>query len=70
MNKSWMCEVIADRSGKWCGNALRFATKAEAETYASDLKLRWSAVIESRVIESDELVNYAIIENKLKAVTK
>ena len=29
---SFKPEVIADTSGKWCGNALRFATREEAKT--------------------------------------
>jgi hypothetical protein len=29
--KSWAPQVIADSSGKWTGNALRFPTEAEAE---------------------------------------
>jgi hypothetical protein len=45
----WLVEVIADSSGKWCGNALRFATKAEAEIYAIDLMMRWTAVRQWRV---------------------
>ena len=28
---SFKPEVIADSSGQWCGNALRFATREEAE---------------------------------------
>jgi hypothetical protein len=60
---SWMAEVIADSSGKWCGNAVRFATKAEAEFYATDLSCRWTAVREHRVVESADPVNYAIIDN-------
>jgi hypothetical protein len=31
-------EVIADPSGKWCDNALRFATREEAEA-----TVRWFA---------------------------
>jgi hypothetical protein len=54
---SWKPEVIADGSGKWSGNALRFATYAEAKEYVLDLALRWSAVREVRVIESDDPVN-------------
>lgn len=65
---SWKSEVIADNSGKWAGNALRFATKAEAEQYVADLSMRWFAVKDTRVIESDEPVNYAIVENKLQEV--
>lgn len=55
---SWKPEVIADSSGKWCGNALRFETKLEAEHYVSDLFMRWTLVRETRVVESDEPVNY------------
>jgi hypothetical protein len=55
---SWKPEVIADSSGKWVGNALRFATKDEADTYNDDLFLRWTAVREKRSVESEEPVNY------------
>lgn len=54
---SWAPEVIADSSGKFCGNALRFATKEEAEAYAKDLFSRWTAVKEYRVVESADPVN-------------
>lgn len=55
---SWKPEVIADSSGQWSGNALRFATKEEAEGNVADLKRRWTLVTDTRVIESDEPVNY------------
>jgi hypothetical protein len=54
---SWKTEVIADNSGKWCGNELRFATEDEAEVYVEDLFHRWTMVIETRVVPSDEPVN-------------
>ena len=44
--------------GRWSGNALRFATQAEAEAYAFDLQCRWTAVSATRVIESPDPVNY------------
>jgi hypothetical protein len=65
---SWKPEVIADSSGKWCGNALRFATKEEAEISVANLAMRWMAVRETRVVESDDPVNYAIVGNEMKAV--
>ena len=37
---SFKPEVIADRTMKWCGNACRFATRAEAEQYVADLAYR------------------------------
>lgn len=46
-------EVIADSSGQWCGNGMRFATREEAETYARDLEWRWTAVREWRVVEGE-----------------
>jgi hypothetical protein len=55
---SWKPEVIADRSGKWNGNGLRFASKEEAEFYVADLFQRWTLVTQTRVIESDDPVNY------------
>lgn len=55
---SFKPEVIADGSGKFCGNALRFATREEAEAYAADLMWRWTAVRETRVIKSDDPVTH------------
>ena len=55
---SWAPEVIADSSGKWTRNALRFATKVEADANVRDLYSRWTAVREYRSVETDEPVNY------------
>lgn len=55
---SFKVEVIADSSGKWVGNAVRLATKEEAEAYGRDLAGRWMLVTERRVVESEEPVNY------------
>jgi len=65
---SWKPEVIADASGEWCGNGLRFATKQEAEDNVFDLSMRWTLVRETRVVESDEPVNYTYHDRKLRAV--
>ena len=62
---SFAPEVIADSSGKWCGNALRFATQSEAESYVLDLASRWTSVSDTRVIEVDEPVTYKIVGGKL-----
>lgn len=50
-NLGYAAEVIADNSGEFCGNALRFPTKDEAETYAKDLFSRWTAVKEYRIVQ-------------------
>lgn len=52
--ESYKAEVIADSSGEWVGNALRFATKEEAEKYAMDLSMRWTAVRDWRVVPSKD----------------
>jgi hypothetical protein len=66
--KSWKPEVIADSTGKWCGNQLRFETRREAEENVADLAGRWFAVTETRVVESDEPVNYTYHNRELRPV--
>ena len=56
--KSFAAEVIADSSGTWCGNGLRFATEAEAEGYVRHLASRWTAVRSTRVIESEMPISH------------
>lgn len=65
---SWRPEVIADSSGQWTPNGLRFATKEEAEASALDLSMRWTAVRETRAAESTDPVNYTYIDHKLEAI--
>lgn len=57
LHRSWAAEVIADDSGKWCGNGLRFKTEKEALDYAFDLSCRWTAVRETRAVPSEEEPN-------------
>ncbi len=57
MPKSWKPEVIADKSGKWCGNGLRFATEAEAKANADNLMTRWMAVTDTRAAPSEDEPN-------------
>jgi hypothetical protein len=47
---SWAPEVIADETGNWLPNGLRFATKAEAKGYNDGLFLRWTAVRDTREV--------------------
>lgn len=58
MPTSWKPEVIADSTGQWYPNGLAFATRVEAENYAHNLSQRWLAVLDWRVVESDEPVNH------------
>jgi hypothetical protein len=64
---SFKPEVFADASGKWYGNALCFASCEEAEANVQDLMMRWLAVRETRVVESDDPVNYRYINGRLEA---
>jgi len=65
MAQSWKPEVQTDNSGKWYGNALRFATEAEALANVRDLERRWLLVISTRAVESDDPVNYEWVDGKL-----
>ena len=67
---SFAPEVIADSSGKWTGNALRFATEAEAKEWADDLSMRWILVRETRVVESTDPVNYEFVGGELNSVER
>lgn len=66
---SWKPEVIADDSGKWAGNALRFATKEEAEGNVANLASRWMLVRETRVVECTDPVNYKWTDKGLEPVS-
>lgn len=54
MSGQFKVEVIADSSGQWVGNGLRFETDAAAREYGEDLFCRWTAVREFRVVEVEE----------------
>jgi hypothetical protein len=65
MTMSWKAEVIADSSGKWVSDTVRFATQQEAWSYLQDLTYRWTAVRYERVVESNEPVNHRWTEHGL-----
>jgi hypothetical protein len=65
---SWKPEVIADSTGQWYGNGLRFETKAEAEANVLDLSYRWTLVRDTRAVESDDPVNYRYVDGHLEAI--
>ena len=62
---SWKPEVVTDNSGKWYGNALRFATKEEAEANVAALYNNWMLVQNTRVVECDDPVNYRWVDGRL-----
>lgn len=57
--------TAGDPEGVFTGNALRFATKEEAEQYVFDLAMRWTAVADTRVVEVDDPVTHAIQDRTL-----
>ncbi len=63
---SWKPEVSTDNTGKWYSNALRFATREEAEANVADLASRWLLVRATRAVESDDPVNYRWVNNALE----
>jgi hypothetical protein len=65
---SFKPEVQADDTGAWYDNALRFASRAEAEAQVADLMMRWTAVRGIRVIESTDPVNYRYVDGRLERV--
>jgi hypothetical protein len=58
---SYAAEVIADNSGKWVGNGLRFATEEEAQAYVHGLMWRWMAVRDTRVVPSSDPVTVTAV---------
>ena len=58
--KSFKTEVCVDN--KWASNALRFATRREAELYGAELLSRWFVPTDARAAESDDPVNYRFNE--------
>ena len=65
---SYAPQVIADSSNQWTGNGLRFATKEEAEANVRNLANRWFLVRETRVIETNDPVNYRWTDKGLEPV--
>jgi hypothetical protein len=59
---------MVSTGGEFAGNALRFATHEEAEQSARDLASRWMLVVDWRVDESEDPVNYAIVDGRLVPV--
>jgi hypothetical protein len=63
---SYKPEVVADSSGKWTSNAVRFASETEAQIYVIDLSMRWSSVRDTRVVESDDPVTYEFVDGRAR----
>lgn len=60
--------MVQVNGNEWCGNALVFATREEAEANARALMWNWTAVTDTRVDETDAPVNYRWVDGKLEDV--
>jgi hypothetical protein len=65
---SWAPQVhtVGDPEGVFTGNAYRFATKEESDQYVADLAMRWTAVKDTRSVETDDPVTYRIVDGTLE----
>lgn len=63
--KSYAPEIQTDDFPKWVGNRLRFESEAEAKAHLNDLAMRWSAVLGTRAVLSDDPVNYRYVNGEL-----
>jgi len=64
---SWKPQVKVN--GNWEKNNVAFATEEEAAKSASDLFDRWVICTDHRAIESDETVNYRMVDGEMKHLT-
>lgn len=65
---SFKPEISTDGGKTFGQNAQCFTTHAEAETMARDIYNRWLSATNYRVVESDDPVNYRIVNGVLSTV--
>ena len=65
---SYKPEVQVGEDPKWYDNALRFATREEAQRSADDLMGRWLLVTARRATESPDPVNWRLDDTGLHHV--
>lgn len=70
VQKSYAPEIQSDDFPKWVGNRLRFETEAEARDNVLDLAARWTEILATRVVPSnDNPVNYRYLNSELLHLT-
>lgn len=57
---------VVGNGDKWAYNALRFETREEALASAQDLMTRWMLAIDFDAHESDDPVNYRLVDGTLE----
>ena len=68
MPTSYAPQVRTGNDPKFYGNALRFATRLEAEQNVANLADRWTLVVATQVVETADPVTHAWVDGKLAAV--
>lgn len=64
---SFKPELSVDGGATYHQNNLAFATHEEAELSARDTFSRWMLATDWRVVESDQPVNYEIVDGVMRA---
>ena len=67
---SWKAEVQTIGDQSWNTNALRFATKEEAEAEGDRLARNWLLVTRTRATECDDPVNYQMVDGKARPINQ
>jgi hypothetical protein len=65
---SFKPELSTDGGKTFHANGLAFATREEAELSAQDTFGRWMLATDWRAVESDQPVNYEIVDGVMSAV--
>lgn len=65
---SFKPELSTDGGKTYHANGLAFATREEAELSAQDTYGRWLLATHWRAVESDQEVNYQIVDGVMSAV--
>lgn len=60
--------TTAADNGKFNGNALVFATESEAQQYVIDLAMRWTLVVDTRVVETEDSPNRRITDGTMETI--
>ena len=67
---SYASLIMTKSDDQWVGNNLRFETEAEARDNVLDLAARWTEILATRVVPSnDNPVNYRYLNGDLLRLT-
>jgi hypothetical protein len=70
MANSYAPQVRTGNDPKFYGNALRFATRLEAEQNVANLADRWMLVVATQVVESDDPPSHTWVDGKLQTLPR